>query len=280
MRVRVGPGRGAWIVRSHGHPGGLAAVVSFFPSTKRARALEMSMQLGATFAPPLGLRPNWASFYRFGVTEEELLIGYYESHGKKAERAFAALFARLRDATWRVAFSITRSRALAEEAEQAGWLRVVEGRTKPHLRWRGEAGATVHGYVLRAVRERALDILRLRPQEPLGLEPAPFPPSSGPFLKRAILAGLDELDQQSPAQAEVFRLKDFGGLDFFDIAAATRTKEVTIRGQYMTAKRNLRACLEAGLREDGSKPEPSHPGPEPKPTHGGPAAETNEGDER
>ena len=116
------------------------------------------------------------------------------------------------------------------------------------------------GWLVRIVRTRALNAIdRRRTRDPVDADPdAAAAEGAGPGdrgLRDHLVAALDALSQ---IQREVVLLHDLEGWTHAEIAAALGLTEVNCRQHLFTARRQLRARLDAAVTEPAAAPEVAH----------------------
>lgn len=177
-------------------------------------------------------------------SDEELMLAYRQGD----LGAFETLLRRHQGAVFGFAHRLLGNRALAEEAAQEGFLRVIRASG------RYTAEASFRNYLYRIVRNVCLDLLRKQartpqaavearvpggcPDPPNNHDPGPEAEARSGQVRRALNRALRELP---PEQREVFLLKEVRDLKLEDVARITGTNLNTVKSR-------LRYAL-AGLRE-------------------------------
>jgi RNA polymerase sigma-70 factor (ECF subfamily) len=153
--------------------------------------------------------------------------------------AFSALVAAHLRAAYFAALAIVGQPSDAEDVAQDAFLTAFE-----RLETCREP-ERFSGWLLRIVRNRALNWLEHRRVRERKVETEPGPAPVGPEvedpdLRDTLLAALAQL---TPAQREVLLLHELEGWSHAEIAVATDGSEVMSRQHLIAARRKLRACL-------------------------------------
>lgn len=166
--------------------------------------------------------------------------------------AFAEIYDRHAGRALRVARSVCRDQGRAEDAVQEGFLAIWRSRSS----YRSEKGS-VQGWVMTAVRNRALDSLRhdaaVKRPHLVELEDRDRSPHLTPA--DALAAGSDRdavltaLRQLPEAQAEVIALAFFGELSHSEIAAQLGLPKGTVKGRMRLGLEKLRRQMDAPGRD-------------------------------
>lgn len=169
-------------------------------------------------------------------------------------RAFEELHARHHAKAHNVALLVTRNSQHAEDAVQEAFISIWRGRST----FRSEPGRSVRGWVMKVVRNRAIDAIRRgaakRRPPSHGIEPEGVAdPASGSPLER-ILARADEdaehdslhalLERLPETQAEVVALAYFEGMTHSEIAMMLSLPEGTVKSRIRLAKQKLRRGMD------------------------------------
>jgi RNA polymerase sigma-70 factor (ECF subfamily) len=162
---------------------------------------------------------------------DPLLAGLAEGN----DDAFAALYDRFGRSLFRVAWTLLRSRADAEDAVQDVFLGLVRSRSALGRIENLRAylfGALRHAAARRAARKEATRPLSEEPGEDAG-EPRPLDPELSDWLDRA-------LAELPPEQREVLTLKIDGELTFEEVGAVLGVSPSTAASRYRYAVEKLR----------------------------------------
>ena len=161
------------------------------------------------------------------------------------ETALAGLYDRYGALAYGIALRILGDPGRAEDAVQDAFLKV----------WRGAAGfdpsrGTLRGWLLAAVRNRSIDMLRgrsLHERRELALRPevssvelGPEAEAAGSFERAAVRAALEELPEE---QRQAVLLAYFGGFTQREIAELTGVPLSTVKGRMRLALDRLAAYL-------------------------------------
>ena len=176
----------------------------------------------------------------WGASDEELLAQIRAG----SSEAFGELFDRYRVRAYRVAFVVCRDQGLAEEAVQSAFLSAWKSRAS-YFQQRG----TVAAWLLKSVRERAIDIARSDKTRAEHLtdepEPAGRSASASAWTEVTWRAERDRLgdllDALPNSQQEVITLALYGGLSHTEIATQLGLSPETVKGRMRLGVHKLRA---------------------------------------
>jgi RNA polymerase sigma-70 factor, ECF subfamily len=161
------------------------------------------------------------------------------------ESALAGLYDRYGAMAYGVAMRVLGDPGRAEDAVQDAFVKL----------WRGAAGfdasrGTLRGWLLAAVRNRSIDMLRgrsLHERRELALraevrsgQPGPDEEAAGSIERAAVRAALDELSEE---QRQAVLLAYFGGFTQREIAEATGVPLSTVKGRLRLALDKLATYL-------------------------------------
>ncbi len=168
-----------------------------------------------------------------------------------SEEAFHVLFDRYGDRAFFYALGVTRSETLAEEAVQEAFFSFLKGLE----RFRPGGEGSFRAWLFRAVRSRALDLLRKEGRL------APLPEGDGPPLfeeggtgpgafeagevSRVLGRALAALPRE---QRETVTLKVFEDMTFREIAGITGVSPNTAASRYRYGIEKLKALLGKGVK--------------------------------
>ncbi len=182
-----------------------------------------------------------------GPSDEDLVRAFQAG----SEGAFQALFERYGDRAFFFALGLTRSDPLAEEAVQDAFFAFLKGLD----RFRPGGKGSFRSWLFKAVRSRALDLLRKEGRlVPLqeGGDPALFEDGrDGPGVferrERTLLLGraLASLPRE---QREAVVLKVFEGMSFKEIGGITGVSPNTASSRYRYGIEKLKFLLERRVR--------------------------------
>jgi RNA polymerase sigma-70 factor (ECF subfamily) len=159
--------------------------------------------------------------------------------------AFSAIFDRHSSAAYSLAYRVCRRTAMAEEIVQEAFLSMWRSRG----RYDPDRGS-VRAWVLRVVRNRAIDALRRAPTLAGELTPdhERLPAHE---LTEAVVVARDESQQVRRAlealpseQRQAIELAFFGGLTHGEIAERLRLPAGTVKGRIRLGMQKLRGVLE------------------------------------
>lgn len=174
-----------------------------------------------------------------------------------SSEAFGELYDRYGELALRMARSVCRDAARAEDAVKEGFLSIWRARA----RYRPESGS-VKGWMLIHLRHRAIDAVRRDVADRNGEQIALTAPGS-PSPPDAVIAQ-DEGDAMRAsiarlpdAQSEVIMLAFYGGLTHSEIAEQLSLPPGTVKGRMRLGLRKLRAATD---ERDVGPAETDHPG--------------------
>lgn len=163
--------------------------------------------------------------------------------GLTLEDELARLFRRAAGPAHRLALTLTADREVAADIVQEAFLRILRRREAL------EQVEALDGYLLRTVRNLALDHLRRAQARPEALELAAeslleaAPGAAGTVDPERVALALLRLPLE---QREVVLLRVWEGLSFAEVAARAEVPLGTVHSRYRAALGRLRALLEAG----------------------------------
>jgi len=169
-------------------------------------------------------------------------------------RAFEVLVRRHRTPVFSFLIRLTGDRARAEDLCQEAFLKVVRaaGDWEPRARFQTWLYAIARNQAVDEARRRAFrraEALDAAPAAAVASEdPGPDRSAEGALLRPKLEAALAALPDE---QREVFLLREYAGLRFYEIATVTGVPENTVKSRMRYALEGLRARLAAlGVHPD------------------------------